>query len=73
MLAALLGQKENTVRQRLREWCCAAEDKGGSNGQEIDVSGCFTGLLNWALRWWGSQEKRLGLPETEHFYGNKDS
>ena len=29
-LAPLLGAKENTVRQRLREWCYDAEDKRGT-------------------------------------------
>jgi hypothetical protein len=60
-LASLLGQKDNTVRQRLREWFRDAEDKRGDQRQEIDVSTCFVALLRWILSLWPSEEKRLAL------------
>ncbi len=61
VLAPLLGPSENTVRQRLREWCYAAPDKAGAQRQEIDVATCCTGLLGWVLCWWDPQARRLAL------------
>ena len=60
-IATLLGQKEGTVRQRLREWYKDAEDKKGSQREELEVSSCFVPLLSWVLSWWSSGEKRLAL------------
>lgn len=60
-LASLLGQKENSVRQRLREWYCAASDKKGTHRQELDVTTCFAPLLRWVLSWWPAYKKRLAL------------
>ncbi len=56
VVAGLLGQPENTVRQRLREWCYAAGDKAGSRRgiarREVEVATCFAPLLGWVLAWW---------------------
>jgi hypothetical protein len=60
-LAALLGERDNTVRQRLREWYRDAADKRGAQRQELDVCGCFAPLLRWVLAWWASDERRLVL------------
>lgn len=65
-VANLVDQKENTVRQRLREWYQAAEDKKGAHGkgqhrQEIDVTLCFPVLVRWVLRSWPATERRLAL------------
>ena len=60
-LAALLEQKDNTVRQRLREWYKDGADKKGYQRDEIVVRTCFAPLLNWVLSWWSSDEKRLAL------------
>lgn len=60
-LALLLGQRENTVRQRLREWCYAAADKRGAQRRAVDVERCFAPLLGWVLRWWPADERRLAL------------
>ena len=60
-LGALLGQKENTVRQRLREWYCEAERKKGAHRQTLEVTTCFAPLLRWVLSWWSSTEHRLAL------------
>ena len=61
ILAPLLGAKENTVRQRLREWCYDAEDKRGTKRQDLDVTTCFAPLLRWVLAWWPATERRLVL------------
>lgn len=60
-LGALLGRKENSVRQQLREFCYDADDKRGEQRQEIEVTVCFGGLVSWVLAWWGSGEQRLAL------------
>lgn len=56
-----MGAKENSVRQRLREWYYAKEDKRGKGRQEMEVSHSFVPLLRWVLSWWPMDEKRLAL------------
>jgi hypothetical protein len=58
-LAVLLGQKEATVRQRLREWCYDVGDKRGDQRRQVAVAGCFAPLLGWVLSWWAPGERRL--------------
>ena len=60
-VARLLGQKENSVRQRLREWYKDGPDKKGEDRTEMDVSTCFVPLVRWVLSWWSCDEKRLAL------------
>ena len=60
-LALLLGAKENTVRQRLREWSYAKKDKRGVGRCEIDVRQNFVPLLEWIMAWWPAGEKRIAL------------
>lgn len=60
-LALLVGAKENSVRQRLREWYYGKEDKRGVGRWEVDVSSSFVPLLRWILSWWPADEKRLAL------------
>ncbi|MFZ4660822.1 MAG: transposase [Caldilineaceae bacterium] len=60
-IAGLQAKKEDSVRQRLREWYMGAEEKKGTDREEIDVSDCFCGLVVWVLSWWASNEKRLAM------------
>ncbi len=60
-LAQLLGKKENTVRQQIRERYYDARDKRGKQRQALDVTLSFASLLQWILAWWPAEEKRLGL------------
>lgn len=60
-LASLMGAKENSVRQRIREWYYAKEDKRGAGRCEVEVSSNFGPLLRWILSWWPANEKRLAL------------
>lgn len=60
-LGAVLGQKENTVRQRLREWYWEAEAKQGKHRQTVVANTCFAALLKWVLTWWAADETRLAL------------
>ncbi len=41
-LALLLGQREHTVRQRLREWHWGRNDKRGTTRVTLDVTASFT-------------------------------
>ncbi len=46
-LALLLGKKENTVRQQLKEWYKDKGHKKGKKRAELDVTTCFAPLLAW--------------------------
>lgn len=61
VLGRLLRQKENTVRQRLREFYQGKRDKAGTHRQEVEVTTCFAPLLRWVLSWWTPDERRLVL------------
>ena len=52
LLALLLGQPEEALRQRLREWYYPAEDKAGTKRRTLEVATCFAPLLRWVLAWW---------------------
>jgi hypothetical protein len=60
-LGYLLGQSEETVRQRLRESLYDAQDKRGSNRREVDVVACFAPLLHWVVSRWNSPDGWLFL------------
>lgn len=62
-LAELLGKKENTVRQQLREWLRDAKDKTKTKDGRatLDVTSCFSPLLSWIVSLWPESEKRLAL------------
>jgi hypothetical protein len=65
-LANLLGKKENTIRQQLREGYQDAQDKKGADGkgvhrQAVEVTTCFVPLVRWVLSAWPSTEQRLAL------------
>jgi hypothetical protein len=64
MLSALLGQPENTVRQRLREWYWEAPAKKGSKRRELNVETSFAPLLSWILSKWQGQQLALALDAT---------
>jgi len=61
LLGSLLHKHPATLRQQLREWCYAAEDKKGPKRQEVEVTTCFAPLLRWMLAWWAPEERRLVL------------
>lgn len=61
VLAELLGQSAGTLRERLRDWCRDTADKPGAHRREVEVPRCFTPLLQWVLRWWVADERRLAL------------
>lgn len=64
LLAQGLRQKDNTVRQRLREWCYEAEAKRGKKRQAVYVEACFAPLLSWVLSWWRGTPLAIALDAT---------
>ncbi len=60
-LATLLGKKENTVRQRLREWYKEAGSKKGEKRRNLEVTTCFAPLVRWVVSHWPEAERRLSL------------
>jgi hypothetical protein len=75
LLALVLNQQEQTVFQRLREWYLDASHKSGSKQgkkrRDLDITTCFTPLLRWVVRLWGSEEKRLPLVVDATSLGNR--
>ena len=61
MLALVLGQPEETLRQRLREWYYPAADKAGQHRRTLEVETCFAPLLRWVLAWWPDESRELAL------------
>ncbi len=61
LLALLLGQHEETLRQRLREWYYPAQDKAGKKRRTLEVETCFAPLLRWVLAWWPEEQQELAL------------
>ena len=61
LLALLLGQSEETLRQRLREWYYPAQDKAGKARRTLEVEACFAPLLRWVLAWWPEEQQELAL------------
>lgn len=71
-LAQWLGQKFDAVRERLRDWYCAASDKSGRGStrlaevkrRDLDVGSCFAPLLAWVLRDWNGDDLAIALDAT---------
>ncbi|KJV05555.1 transposase [Methylocucumis oryzae] len=59
MLAPLLGQSFNTVRERLRDSYRETEAKAGKHRTELDVTLCWAPWLAWILEGW--QGKQLAI------------
>jgi hypothetical protein len=67
-LARTLGRKENTLRQRLREFyqekTAKAGAKQGRKRRDFAPSDCFTPLLRWILSYWSCPRLVLALDPT---------
>lgn len=59
-LAALLGVRKSTLRERLRDEYREAAAKKGKKRTTLPVETCFAPLLCWVLSWWNG-EHRLAL------------
>src|SRR5262249_25344291 len=74
ILASLVGEREGTLRQRLREWLYAAANKRGRQRQALAVETCFAPLLGWVLAWWrpaARRERRLALALDATYLGER--
>ena len=63
-LAELLATKENTMRQRLREWYWEGPAKKGRSRQSVLVQSQFAWLLGWVLSKWQGQQLALAVDAT---------
>lgn len=63
-LATLLKVKENTMRQRLREWCYSRKDKRGNKRVDIKVHRCFPFLMRWVMDWWQGTQVAIAMDAT---------
>jgi hypothetical protein len=64
LLSAIVGEREQTVFQRLREWYLDQEQKTGEKRRELEVTTCFAPLLQWVERlihFRGEEKHRLAL------------
>lgn len=64
ILAAVLGARENTMRQYLRETVYETEAKRGHGRRQIEVRACFAPLLGWVLSLWEGRQLALALDAT---------
>jgi hypothetical protein len=63
-LATLFKVKENTIRQRLREWYYHQEDKKGLKRSQLHVESCFPFLLRWIINWWNGSQLAVAVDAT---------
>jgi hypothetical protein len=64
VLALHMLGRWNTLRQRLREWLYAGQDKAAPCHTELPVDDCFGPLLRWVLSWWQGSTVAVGLDAT---------
>ncbi len=60
----LIATKQNSWRQRLREFCYNYEDKKGHKRKELNVQDCFPYLVKWIVKWWDSNQLAIALDAT---------
>jgi hypothetical protein len=63
-LAPVLGQRVNTVRQRLREFYRPAARKAGRGRTELDPAVCCGPLVRWVTAGWADRRVALALDVT---------
>lgn len=63
-LAELLGQRLNTVRQRLREFYKPAAQKAGRGRTQLDPAVCCQPLVRWITAGWSEHRIALALDVT---------
>jgi len=59
-----LDTKQNSWRQRLREFCYDSDDKRGCKRKELHVETCFPYLMKWIIKWWDSDQLTIALDAT---------
>ncbi|TAL48390.1 MAG: hypothetical protein EPN89_07095 [Methylovulum sp.] len=64
LLAPLLGQSFNTMREKLRDTYREADAKAGKQRAELDVSVCWGPWLAWILDGWEGRQLAIALDAT---------
>lgn len=64
LLAPLLGQSFNTVRERLRDTYREANAKRGFRRDELELTPCWGPWLTWVLEGWSGRQLALALDAT---------
>jgi hypothetical protein len=64
VLAPLLGQSYNTLRERLRDTYREAGAKAGEQRSELDVTECWAPWLAWLLDGWSGQRMAIAMDAT---------
>lgn len=64
LLAPLLGQSFNTVRERLRDTYREADAKAGVQRRTLPVGDCWGPWLSWVLEGWCGRQLALALDAT---------
>ena len=64
VLAPLMGQSYNTLRERLRDTYREADAKAGKHRVELDVTECWAPWLAWLLDGWSSQQIAIAMDAT---------
>lgn len=64
LLAPLLGQSFNTVRERLRDTYREAAAKSGSQRAQLELDACWAPWLAWVLNGWSGPQVALALDAT---------
>ena len=64
LLAPLLGQSFNTVRERLRDTYREAHAKSGAQRAELDVTVCWAPWLSWVLEGWCGEQLAIAIDAT---------
>lgn len=64
VLAPLMGQSYNTLRERLRDTYREAGAKAGEQRTELDVTECWAPWLAWLLDGWSGQQIAIAMDAT---------
>jgi hypothetical protein len=64
LLAPLLGQSFNTVRERLRDTYREADAKAGPCRAQLEVAPCWAPWLAWVLHGWSGSQLALAIDAT---------
>ena len=64
LMAPLLGQSFNTMRERLRDLYRGSDAKSGKHRAQLDVSLCWGPWLAWILKGWKGKELSIALDAT---------
>lgn len=64
LLAPLLSQSFNTVRERLRDTYREATAKAGPHRAQLDLSTCWVPWLAWVLEGWSGRQLAIALDAT---------